>query len=330
MSVRLLLAAFLLFLTVSLGRPCQAAPPTVEVDLTTGASTQGVLAAASQLRLFGELDSSTRYFLEGAWAASTGPLTDAFGAAYPYEDGFYWMESYLEKSFRVGRYQGAARVGRYRTPFGIYGRGDHAYSGFLRAPLIRYGESYALSNNWLEGGADILFGTPHLQLEASFGVPQDPLNRRREGLDTVVRLQAYQGPFILGASYLDTQPFQPASFAHGRTRFYGVDARWMSNGIQVRGEWIRGHSFEGVTTEGFYVDCSVHKPYMGPVTAVFRYDDLDYFAGPYSFFLQRFTAGAKVRLSRALTGQLNLIYQPDLPHGGDVAVDAALTYSFRR
>jgi hypothetical protein len=188
--------------------PAYAAPPAVELDLTAGYSTQDVLAAAGQLRLFGELGAGTRYFLEGAWAASAGRQTDAFGAAYPYDDGFYLMETYLEKSFRKGPYLGGVRLGRYRTPFGIYGRSEYAYNGFLRAPLIRYGDSYSLSNNWLEGGGSFFVGTPRLQLEASFGTPQDPLDRRRKGLDTVVRLQGYEGPFIVGASYIQTQPFQ--------------------------------------------------------------------------------------------------------------------------
>lgn len=179
--------------------------PTVELDLTTGYSTQDIFTAPGQLRFFGELNPSLRYFLEGTWASISDPRTDAFGAAYPYRDGFFAMETYIEKNFKIGRYLGATRLGRFRTPFGIYGRGDHAYTGFLRAPLIRYGYAFALSNNWLEGGAYFSFGTPQLQLEGSLGIPQDPVQKRREGLDSVLRLQTYQGPFILGASYVRTR-----------------------------------------------------------------------------------------------------------------------------
>ena len=65
------------------------------------------------------------------------------------------------------------RGGRYRTPFGLSLRGDHAYYGFTRAPLIRYGEDFALSNTFMEGGVNVIAGSPRLYAETSLGVPLD-------------------------------------------------------------------------------------------------------------------------------------------------------------
>ena len=47
-------------------------------------------------------------------------------------------------------------------------------------------------------------------------------------------------------------------------------------GVQVRGEWIDGRSFAGTRTFGGYADLIVHRPFMGPVTAVARAEKLDY------------------------------------------------------
>jgi hypothetical protein len=69
---------------------------------------------------------------------------------------------------------------------------------------------------------------------------------------------------------------------------------------------------------------------MGPVTAVVRVERLDYDADEHSDYLRRQTAGARVRLSAALSAQVNLIRQPgDLAGNRDFALDAALTFSTR-
>ena len=47
---------------------------------------------------------------------------------------------------RTGDGLRAVRAGRYRTPFGLAAASDHAYIGFLRPPLIRYGDYFALSS----------------------------------------------------------------------------------------------------------------------------------------------------------------------------------------
>ena len=79
--------------------------------------------------------------------------SDVFGTAYPY-GGTWQSDRGLRRvrSCRRGAADPSIKGGRYRTPFGIYAASDHAYIGFLRAPLIRYGEYYALSNGYLEHG----------------------------------------------------------------------------------------------------------------------------------------------------------------------------------
>lgn len=304
---------------------------TAEAEVTVGRSTEDVNAAAIQVRLFGSTKSDWRFFVEGASATTRGVESDAFGAAYPYATGVRPMEAYVEKMFHRGGALFGLRAGRYRTPFGISSRSDHAYNGFSRAPLIRYGENWALSNTFLEAGADVLVGTPSLYVEASAGAPTDEGNsRRRHGLNVVVRAQAYYHSLIVGVSSLRSRPGDSRHLDEGRMVFHGVDARWMRGGVQLRGEWIDGRPFDGVATKGGYLDALVHHERMGPITAVARIERLDYDAGARSAYLRRATAGARVRLTSAFAVQVNVIRQPGLLAGSrNVALDISLTYSTR-
>jgi hypothetical protein len=262
-----------------------------------------------------------------------GQDSDAFGAAYPYDGRIRPMEINAEKMFRPRNYLLGFRAGRYRTPFGISSRGDYGYTGFVRAPLIRYGEHFALSNTWLEHGVDLVAGTPRLYVETSVGTPHDEGDlRRRSGMDVAVRVQGYYKSVIVGASRLHSGRDRAlGSFAHGRSVFNGVDARWTGSGIQVRGEWIAGRPFDGVTTTGGYLDVMVHRRALGVVTPLARIERLDYDAGPFSLHLHRVTTGARVGLPRCLTGQINLIYQPHgLAAGRTTALDAGLSCTVRR
>ena len=304
-----------------------------EVDVTVGHSTEDVRAAGTQLRLFGTLPREWRFYAEATWAETWGEHSDAFGSAYPYNHRVRPMELYAERVTTTSRSLWGLRAGRYRAPFGLYGRSDHAYTGFLRAPLIRYGGYWALSNNFLETGASVVAGTPRLFGEVSLGIPQDEdhLHRAR-GFDRVARVQASVGDVIVGASYIHTQPFEEqAFFAHGDTEFAGVDARWMRGGVQLRGEWINGHPFAGTRTFGGYADLMVHRQFMGPITAVLRAERLDYEAGRFSSFPRRYTTGAKVRLSSLLVAHVNVLHEPPYDdEDAETALDVALTFSFRR
>ena len=101
---------------------------TVEADVTAGYSTDEVAALATQVRAFGDLKAGVRFYLESAWARHSDRETDAFTAAYPYEGHVDVIETYGERLFTPGKSLVSIRAGRYRTPFGISSRSDHAYS----------------------------------------------------------------------------------------------------------------------------------------------------------------------------------------------------------
>jgi hypothetical protein len=305
---------------------------TAEADVTVGASTDESTTASTQVRLFGASKSDWRYYLEGTWGAIGSEYSsDAFASAYPYDQRIRAMEMFGEKTIHPRASLLGVRGGRYRTPFGISARSDHAYSGFLRAPLVRYGRNFALSNTFLETGADLVIGAPALYVETSLGIPQDQgAAQRRRGLDEVVRAQGYFRDLIIGTSYLRANPSDPRSFAVGRMVFRGLDARWMRSGVELRGEWIDGRPFDGVVTRGGYLDAIIHEAGMGPVTAVARIERLDYDAGPFSEHPKRLTVGARLRLTSWVAGQINFVRQPlGLGEGRNQALDVAFTFSKR-
>jgi hypothetical protein len=321
--------------------PAHAQSVTTEIDLTTGYSSEhNVKAVAAQMRFFGEMTSGIRFNVEGTWARRSEEGTDAFGAAYPYGDRVQLSEAYAERTFQRGPGLLGVRVGQYRTPFGISGRSDYAYGGFLRAPLLRYDGYWALTNDFLERGVNLIVGTPRLSVEASLGSPGDiGATKRRPGLDGVVRFQGYHRNLVLGVSHINTDTYG-ASFAKGRMAFTGVDGRWTRDGLQLRGEWIIGQPWDGPTTTGWFVDAIVHRRFMGPVTAVFRSERLNYSSvRPFSYldtpgFTEwqgsRQTAGGRVRLPLGFIAQINVLRQSDLlARYGRASVDVAVTYSLR-
>lgn len=320
----------------------------LELDLTAGYSGEEIRAAASQLRLSGEAPAGIEFFAEAAWgdrwtggAPVVGELvsgvdpigTDVFGAAYPYSGRVQLMEIYAERYFAPRGTLLGVRAGRFRTPFGISSRSDYGYSGFLRPPLIRYDGYFGLSNNWLEEGALFTAGVPQLFVEASVSRPHDTgFAVRREGLDASIRAQGYRGQFVFGASYARSNPYLSPRFAVGRQAFSGVDVRWAHpSGLQARGELLKGHSYEGVSTTGGYVDGIVHRPGMGPLTALVRAEWLDYTApSPRDRRSKRLTLGARARLPGPVTLQLNYLRQHgDLPRIKGQSIDFSATYSFR-
>jgi hypothetical protein len=304
---------------------------TREIDVTAGQSSERNTVGAIQLRLFGPVKADWRIYVDGSWAGVTEPVSTAFGTAFPYDNRVWLMEAYAENMFRPRNLLLGLRLGRYRTPFGISSRSDHAYSGFTRAPLIRYGGNFALSNTSLETGVDILAGVPALSVETSLGTPVDAGERGRpRTFDSVIRVQGVYRSLILGSSYLNTRSYPLGAFVKGRMIFRGVDARWMRGGLQLRGEWIDGRSFDGVATRGGYVDAMLHVRAMGPVTAVGRIEKLDYDAGPFSFYDRRYTIGSMIRVAKQTSLQFNLLHQPGgLKTGRTVAFDAGITRTVR-
>jgi hypothetical protein len=316
--------------------PCaRAQEPTTEASMSTGISTEDSTAAvATQIRAFGAARPGIRYYAEGSWARRSEDESDAFGAAYPYSNRVRVVEAFGEWMVSPRRALVAVRAGRYRTPFGISAGSDHAYTGFLRAPLVRYDGYFALSNNFLEHGVDVMLGTPGLSVETSVGRPADIGLARRPGIDAIVRVQGYVAGLIIGASHIRTQPYQPAEFATGRAEFTGLDARFTRSGVTLRGELVAGRPFAGVTTVGWYGDAILHRVAMGPLTAVARVEQLDYDTPFVAFALhtKRQTLGARVRLRDALSLQVNLLHQTGQLNSeyGPVALDVGFTWTVRR
>jgi hypothetical protein len=341
--MRTFITAMLAVASVAFPGPAQAQTLTTEFDLTGGYSSEDrVKAAAAQLRLFGEAGAGIRFNVETIWAGRSNDATDAFGAAYPYGGRVQVSEAFAERTFQSGSGLVGVRVGQYRTPFGIYNRSDYAYSGYLRAPLIRYEGYWALTNNFLERGVDVVLGTSRLSVEVSLAAPGDLGNfQRRSGLDRVVRAQGYYKALIVGASHIDSVPYGDARYATGRMNFNGVDGRFTLNGVQVSGEFLHGQPWDGPTTTGWYVDATFHRPFMGPLTAVFRTEQLDYRAPkPFAYHDEsgfsewrgrRQTAGGRVRLPGGFTAQAGIIRpSSELGEYRRAALDVALTYSVRR
>jgi hypothetical protein len=302
-----------------------------EVVQTVGHSTDDTSAAATQFRLFGEAWSGVRFTAEGAWADRSADVSDAFGAAYPYDGRLKLIEAYADRVFQPRQGIVIVRAGRFRTPFGISSASDYAYSGFLRGPLMRYDNYYALSNNFLEHGASVTAGMPRLFVQAAVGVPADVgAAIRHQGLDGVVRAQASFGAFIVGASHITTNPNFPRRFALGRATFIGVDGRWMHRGLAVKGEWLDGQPFDGTRTYGGYIDVSLHQPSLGPVTMVARAERLEYVVdSPRAMNAVRYTTGARIRVFDTLAVQANVVRQSGIKRQGRGAVDLAVTYVIR-
>ena len=322
---------------------CLAVPPlvasaqdlAVEVNQAVGGSSEEIAGAGTQVRVLGTVVPRLRFEVEGAWGDRTRgeSATDVLGAAYPYGGRADLIEAYAEYTVTSGRGIRSIRGGRYRTPFGFSAASDHAYIGFLRPPLIRYGDYYALSSGYLEHGVDVIVGSPRLWGEVSVGRPADVGDAiRRPGTNTVLRAQGASGPLIVGASYLDTTPYLPSYFAFGRARFGGVDARWMHAGVQLRGEWIGGRPFDGTSTTGGYVDLIVHRPSMGPVTALVRAERLDYDTIPeFVLFTKRYTAATRVRLWQGLSVSTGVSHQRgQLTQGRRTAIDLGLSYTLHK
>jgi hypothetical protein len=329
---RLLIVAVGCVLPIAGATTVQAQTITTEGAVSVGVSSDNVSAVAMQLRAFGEVRGGIRYFVEGAWAEASADTSDAFGAAYPYGNHVQAIEAYGERIFEPHGMIVGIRAGRFRPPFGISNGSDHAYTGFLRAPLVRYDGYFALSNEFLEHGTDFVVGIPELTVEGAVGVPADVGESSREpDIDTIVRVQSSAGPFIIGASHIRTSPYQTGRFVQGRTEFTGFDLRWMRSGVQLRGEWLTGQPFNGATTTGWYADAIVHRVAMGPVTAVGRIERLEYdVRPPFDLHTHRETIGARVRILEGLSAQLNMLHQIGQPTAyKPQAVDVGVTYSLR-
>jgi hypothetical protein len=242
------------------------------------------------------------------------------------------MDAYGERTFGGELVLAGVRAGRFRTPFGIYGGSDHGYGGFVRAPFIRYAPYWALGNTFFEHGVNVVAGVPSMQVEYTLGAPSDVGEdnaKRRPGTDQVVRVQGYHGDFVVGASYIRTQPFRPRT-PTSRAVFSGVDVRWMRDGFQLRGEWVDGRPNDNRHTRGGYIDAFLHRREMGPVTALARVEMLDYSGGRIPVLAKRATIGARVLIVDGLYATVNGSHQTGAIYSENRnSVDLGLTYTVR-
>ena len=326
-------AAATLALTLASGVTAFAQTAAIELVQNVGTSSESISAAATQVRASGEPVRGLRISAEGSWGTRSRDGSDVFGTAYPYGDTVDVIEAWAEYSPR-GRFGlQAVRAGRYRTPFGMSAASDHAYIGFLRAPLIRYGDYYGLSSGYLEHGLDVVVGAPRLSVELSVGTPADVGEAiRRDGTNTVVRAQGVAGDLIVGASFIDTTPYLPSRFAKGRARFGGIDLRWMKGGVQLRGEWLGGRPFDGTSTTGGYLDAIVHWRAMGPLTALARAERLDYnTTSRFALHTNRVTGGLRLRVWQGLGISAGLAHQAgQLTQRRRTALDVGATWTLRK
>jgi hypothetical protein len=349
MAVKTLAGALVCGAAMLLARSASAQSIAVEFDQSAGYSTEEVTAGHTKLHAFGEAVPRLGFNVTSVWGKQSEE-SDAFGAAYPYTDRPVVLDAYAERTFRPAGQLFGLRVGRYRTPFGISSESDQGYVGFLRDPLIRYDDFFALSSGFFEHGADVVVGWPRLSVEASLGASGDVGEHTRPaGFDTVLRGQAAAGPFILGASYIDTRPHlartddddarvdlsahadEDAQVAPGRAKFGGVDVRWMRGGVQLRGELIAGCPFDGATTRGGYLDLIVHRPAMGPVTAALRAERLDHHGRSLTALNgERYVAAARIRVGHGITAHVELVHATEgLPSRRPTALDVGVSYSLR-
>lgn len=316
---------------LSLAASVSAQTAVVDVTQSAGASTERISSAGVQVRALAEPVRGLRLSVESAWGDRRGPESDVFGTAYPYDGAVQIIEAYAEW-VRRGDGVRAVRAGRYRTPFGMASASDHAYLGFLRPPLIRYGSYYALSTGYLEHGVDALAGVGPVSIEGSIGRPGDVGDAlRRDGVTRVGRAELAGRGLVVGVSAIDTTPYLPATFAKGRARYTGVDARWMTGGVQLRGEWLDGQPFDGTATTGGYLDAILHTRRMDRVTALARIETLDYDT-PTRFALRthRASAGARVRVWQQLAISAGLAHQwAQQTQHRRTAFDLGVTWAWR-
>lgn len=200
-------------------------------------------------------------------------------------------EAYAE----IASGQTLVRAGRMRSAFGFSDWSEIMYNGINHIPLIRLtnlgGGIQPLRN---DSGVEITTSVGGLQVQAA---ALDPTLTRRQILpDRItagnVRVQAAMGDLLLGLSAFN-------DFATRQTNL-GLDARWTSTRIQVRGEIMRGSGRS--SSWGGYVDAFLRLPNHHRTQAVARTEVVDRWNAP-PITLQ--TVGLRQILSPNVTVALN-------------------------
>ena len=315
--------------------PASAQSVTAEVDVSGGVSTENVRAGAAQARLFGASASDWRFFVEATFGGVDGQQTDAFSAAYPYDRRLRPMEMYVEKMFRPrkrarGRSRPDATARRSASP-------RAAITATPASPARRSSATATASRSRTRPRRrrSVLVGTPRLYGETSFGVPQDEGSPAAQtGVDVTVRVQGYYKSFIVGASRIAHRPRQVARQLCGRGEWSSTasTAAGCRAACSCAGNGSSGSRSTRVATRRRLSRRDRPPPRHGPGDRrrADRAARLRRARRP-SFYLQRFTAGARVRLPSSCSGQVNVIHQPSgLAAGRTTALDVGLTCTIRR
>jgi hypothetical protein len=158
-------------------------------------------------------------------------------------------ENYLELERKDSRW----RLGRIRSAFGQSEWGDHWYSGFVNAPMMRvtfFSPGFMLSR--FDTGLDYRGGSHALEYQiGAVDISSSKSHLLPDQVDHVItRLQTFQAGAVLGLSALFN------SHTPG-TELFNLDWRWSSPQWIVRGELLRGR-IRGQQAHGQFVDVYFH------------------------------------------------------------------------
>lgn len=125
----------------------------------------------------------------------------------------------------------------------------------------------------------------------------------------------------------------PGAVRAGLSQFTGADLRWTAGGLTLRGEWMRGHPFEGSTANGWYADAIFHLIGMGLLTAVARVEHVAAFDpdDQGDTASSRETVGGRLRLPLGLSLTVNLAHRSgQLGEYRPTSLDVGVMWSGRR
>lgn len=217
----------------------------------------------------------------GASQQTSSATLETYFISYPGQEGVIQTHSWLEARSRLNDnfkvtfsavnigyvtsldelcvsidYQGVnARVGRIRTPFGFNNWSEYFYTGINHFPLIRTSPLVgALPLLRQDAGVGATVGGPKAQFqvaafEPTTGISQVVPEKLNYGS---ARFQTSQAGIIVGLNFLDG--------FKANDHVYGLDARWTTNNLQVKGEYLAGQGPQ--QSAGYYVDLAYRLPHL--------------------------------------------------------------------
>ena len=176
-------------------------------------------------------------------------------------------ETYIEHYVGNDRF----RIGRIRSAFGFSDWSELYYQGLPRLPLVRdYPSGGGLDLDRVDAGAEWQTTKNANQLTvAVIDANSGKFELLPEKINHVaVRLQSYQGAFIVGLNAL-----QQLQYRSEESQLYGFDLRWSSPHIQIRSEWDYDFA-QGYRSQGSYTDITYHPPGLLRTTFIGRFEQV--------------------------------------------------------